>query len=113
VIGAGSIAPSSFWELLHFAENHIPTDTGNRQQDCDQASQGHVETYCDKLYRVTQTRTNDPEGAIYARHRVRRQGPHQESLEPVPVQPVSPDAWTYSSYDAVDRIVFSNTTTFT
>jgi YD repeat-containing protein len=40
-------------------------DTASPNPGTILGNKGHVETYFDKLYRVIQTRTNDPEGQIW------------------------------------------------
>src|SRR5207249_4421555 len=65
-------------------------------------NKGHVETYFDKLYRVTQTRTNDPEGVIAVDAVYDGKGRKTQVSNPYRVASQSP-VFTTTTYDATDR----------
>jgi YD repeat-containing protein len=65
-------------------------------------NKGHVETYFDKLYRVAQTRTNDPEGTIAVNAVYDGKGRKIQVSNPYRLASESP-VWTTTTFDATDR----------
>jgi YD repeat-containing protein len=64
-------------------------------------NKGHVETYFDKLYRVTKTVTNDPEGAITVETEYDGNGRAKKTSNPY--RSGDTVVWTQSAYDALSR----------
>src|ERR1051326_3035206 len=75
-------------------------------------NKGHVESYFDGLYRVIQTRTNDPEGTIVVdtvydglSRVIQKSNPYRSGS--------SAAAWTYTSYDGIGRVVCTSVSAYT
>jgi RHS repeat-associated protein len=75
-------------------------------------NKGRVKTYFDGLYRVIQTRTNDPEGEFAVDTTYDALGRAAKVSNPYRVSG-SPGAWTYAAFDAIGRVVCTSVSTQT
>ena len=73
---------------------------------------GHVETYFDKMYRVVQTKTNDPEGQFAVDTVYDSLGRASKVSNPYRTSG-SASAWTYTAYDGIGRTVCTSASTAT
>ncbi len=75
-----------------------------KQVTVDSSNTGQVATYFDMLYRVVQTRTNDPDGAYRVDTEYDGKGRVKKTSNPYRVSGGSA-VWTETAYDALDRPV--------